>query len=150
MKSALEGIPAPLQKQIIYRMLGMGIFVIITIVLIIKTTPFMTILPGVLVALLCSVSGLILMIQCVSGNYIVLSGKCISVSRTLLKQRVKYITIQTAEHKVRILVNSRLRKCINGAVFQVYLSKRTPVYNIDGIQVIHQYLAIDIEVKEDD
>lgn len=145
MKDAFRTLPSPLQRQIMSRLaIGIG-FLFVTILFVIAKTPFLVVVPGIVVSLFCGISGISLFFLAISGDYIVLHGKCTDIFRSPVKKRVTSILLQTDEHVVQIRLNRSTHKFTVGVIMDVYLNKHTPVYVKDGIKIIYQYITLDVK-----
>jgi hypothetical protein len=145
MIAVFKQIPSPLQKQALIR-LGLGaVFFILLIALLFTVRDISLWLPSAGAALFFAASTISLFRRAVLGEYVVVSGVCQSVGLTAFRQRSKYMILQTGEHTVRAALHGRLRKVPAGTAVDFYIAKNTPIYLKDNMQVLYNYLAIDIK-----
>jgi len=81
----------------------------------------------------------------VSGEYAVVSGICQSVALTPIRGRVKNIILQSGEHTLLITLHGRFGTIWAGTAVDLYAAKNTPIYEKNGVQILYNYLAIDVK-----
>ena len=78
------------------------------------------------------------------GEYVTVTGECAGVELTAVKKRVKSIHLRTDECTLRVVLRGRMRKIPIGAEILLYAAKNTPIYEYNGSQMMHTYLAIEV------
>jgi len=144
MMTAFRQIPDPLQKQTLIRF-GLGVvFILLMSILHFISRDIFIWLPCAGAAIFFIASAFALFRRAVLGEYVVVSGVCQHVELTAVKRRAKFIILKTDEHNVQVTLHSRARKISVGTVVDLYLAKSTPIYVRDNVQILNNYLAIDI------
>jgi len=113
------------------------------ITLLITINDLYTILPFIGLSVFCVIQALLLFFRAGGGGYVIIHGECKETILTTVRKRTKSIILDTEEHTVQIIVKQRLRRIPTGTVLDVYVAENTPVYEKDGIQLLHSYWAID-------
>jgi hypothetical protein len=145
MRDEFSRLPRLLQHQILVRFgLGMGFFVIF-ILLLITVRDFYLYLPCALACIFFLLTAFFLFQRIAIGEYVVISGQCTEVGMTVLKRRIKYLMLSTDDYNVKVILRSRTRKIQKGATIKLYILKNTPVYEENGIQVLCNYIALEIK-----
>ena len=144
MRNAFKQIPEPLQKQILYRLgLGAAIF-LLTAALLINSPDRFSILSCTAIIVFCIVSAFFLFRRAVVGDYVVVSGECLSVALTAVRKRTKMITIKTEDgHTLQVMIKQRLKKIRAGSRITLYVAANVPVYEKGSAHLLHSYLAMD-------
>ena len=147
MKSAFMQIPAPLQRQALI-MLGIGVLFLLTLIVLLLFTPDVYILlPCAGASVFCIMTAFSLVRRSILGEYIVISGVCWDIGFTRVKRRARYIMLHTGEHVIQVMLHGRNRNVSENADIDVYIAKNSPLYERDGVQILYNYLAIDIKQK---
>jgi hypothetical protein len=81
----------------------------------------------------------------VLGEYLILSGVCCGVGFTQAKRRAKYIIMQTDGHVFQVMLHNRYKNISEGVEIVLFVSEDTPIYEMDSVQILYAYLAIDIK-----
>ena len=145
MRTDLSHIPVPLQKQTLIR-LGIGIlFFILMIALLFVTRDIYILLPCAGMSVFFSAAAFTIFRQSVTGEYVVVNGIFRSVALTLIRRRAKYIVLQSGEKLLQVPLRDRSKTVCAGAVVELYAAKKAPIYEKDGVQILSDYLAIDIK-----
>lgn len=71
-------------------------------------------------------------------------GICEHIETTGLRKRIKSITIELAENKLKIMIRHRIKRIAVGDTVVVYLAESTQVYDRDDGYLIGSYYALDI------
>lgn len=143
MKERFRQVPTSLQAQVFLR-LGIGalsFFAGIFIWVYSRTASFA--LPCMLLSLILIVNGLILLYNCIVGNYIRLEGVCTDIEHTRFRKKVKAVTLEFDERYVYVQINRPFFKIKVGDNVTLLVSDKTPVYEKDGTYIIYSYLSLD-------
>ena len=143
MLQTFKEISAPLQKQIIYR-LAFFIVSFILFVTLLFMNDFYLVLPFAAITVFILVSAFFLFKTAALNEYVVISGECYDIVLTAVRRRTKTLFLRTESGNIQIAA-SRIRKIPVGAKIDVYVSKKTPVYERDGMNVLYTNLAIDVK-----
>ncbi len=102
---------------------------------------------GIVVMIFCTSQALWLFYVADRKKYVVISGICCDMAVTPIRKRVKALLLRTAVNNseviVRVTVRGRMKKLLPETRLDVYIAEKTVVYERDGAQQIHGYLAID-------
>jgi len=93
-------------------------------------------IPCIAAAVLCLISAAMLYYRCLQGRYVEITGVCTEIERTGIRKRIKAIYLQTAEHTVRVVGIKAVRNLAIGDSLKLFVADNTPVYNMEGCNVI--------------
>lgn len=85
----------------------------------------------------------LLLRRCPSGQYVAVSGVCLSVERTGLRRRVKSLTVSAPPHTVKCLPRGKLSGIAVGDTVTLYIAANAPVYERDGCLLVDGCMAIE-------
>ena len=143
-QAQFTAIPEPLQKQIWFR-LGLAMAFLLLFILVLATmADWMAAIPFIGLSVFGIASAGALFSQAVAGRYVVIQGQCIEAATTPIRKRCKSILVQTDRHVVQLMMKQRLKRVPVGVSLEIYVASNTQVYEKDGTQLLHTYLAINI------
>lgn len=144
MKEKFNSIPKPLKKHILLHF-GFGVLSLLAaIVVLIIAKDFILSLPGWILLVYMAISGGTMLYNTLKGNFVVVTGPCISVDRTRFLKRVKAIHIQTERGPMRVPIHKQINKLNEGDAITIYMPSKTRIYEQDEGLVAFGYYAIDI------
>ena len=142
MAEQFKQIPSPLQKQILIRLAGSGLGIVMLILILAYRGSWQLLLPGITIFLAFAVNAWQLFHKCVQGAYVVFHGQCIEIERTGIRKKIKAVYIQSEDRCIRIVTQlQKIRRLSVSDKLTVYLAENTPVYDHDGCLVIFQIIA---------
>ena len=144
MKERFKTLPDALKWQIASRFAGGAGFLLLFIVILIFYRSVYLWLPSLFFMSLLIVSGVFLMYNSITGNYVSVSGVCEDIEFTGIRRRVKSITLKLEENSLKISVRHKIKKLKLGDTVIVYLSVKTPVYPQDSGYVVFNYYAMEV------
>ena len=144
MREKLKSIPFPLQKQIIIRFATGLLFVFLFFVILFCFWDVYLFLPCAFFAVFLIVNAIFLFYNSYKGNYVCVEGICEHIETIGLRKRIKSITLELVENKLRIMIRHRIKRIAVGDTVIVYLAKSTQVYEPDDGYLINNYYALDI------
>ena len=147
MVSTFKLVPDPLRKQILIKFGYSLLSLILLVAMLFITRDLYILLPCAGMAIFFTAATLILFRQSALGEYMVIHGECQYVEFTATKRRIKYITLQTGDQTLRVMLHGRLKTVSNDATIDLYVTEDTPVYENNGVQILYQYMAIDIKQR---
>lgn len=147
MREALTNLPKPIKRLILWRCGIAFAALVLFAVLLGITKDFILALPCIILSLFLIVSCGILFINYCEGNVICLDCICVNLEYTILRNRIKAFQVETDCRTIRFLTRRRLRNLQIGDKFTIYLSKKTPVYERDGVDVICEFYTIEKTVE---
>ena len=143
MADQFKQIPAPLQKQILSRLAGSGLGIVVLILILTYRGSWQLMLPGLAIFVAFTMSAWLLFCNCVQGTYTVIQGQCTEIERTGIRKKIKAVYIQSDDRCIRIVTQfQKIRKLAVGDKLTVYLAENSPVYEHDGCLVIFHVIAI--------
>lgn len=142
MKEKFMQIPQPLRKQIWLRCGGAGMGAVMLLIVLIYSTDWRFMIPCIAAAVLCLISAAMLYYRCLQGRYVEITGVCTEIERTGIRKRIKAIYLQTAEHTVRVVGIKAVRNLAIGDSLKLFVADNTPVYNMEGCNVICAYITM--------
>lgn len=142
MKEQFLTIPKPLQKQVLLRLAGgiLGLILFILVLIFYKDWRFW--FPCVILSVMCLASAGTLFFRCILGNYVVVEGVCTDIDKSLIRKRVKAIYVRNDQFSIKIVNAKRIRNLSIGDTVTVYVADNSAVYDVDGMKVICYYLAM--------
>ena len=140
-KAQFHTIPEPLQKQILIRLGFVLAFLLLFILILSMKFDWLTVAPFIGLSIYSVVSAVLLFQRAVTGKYVVVLGRCTETVETLIRKKTKSILMETDEHTVRVFLRQRTKRIPKDAVLEVYVADNAPVYEKDGIKLLHSYLA---------
>ena len=144
MKEKWVKMPKALQRQVLFRSGGGGLFLMILLFLITGSRDLYLLLPCVLCMFWLAGSGFWLFLQAAEGNYMRLQGQCIRIDMAGLRKRVRAVHLALEQGTVKIPVRYRISRLSEGDIIVVYVAEETPVYERDGEYIIGNYYAMEI------
>lgn len=85
----------------------------------------------------------LLLRRCLSGQYVAVGGVCLSVERTVLRRRVKSLTVSAPPHTVKCLLRGKLSGIAVGDTVTLYIAASAPVYERGGCLLLDGCMAIE-------
>ena len=144
MREAFKKIPEPLQRQIIYRLLTGAAILIVSAVFLMNSMDMLSVMACVAIMGFCIISAFLLFRKAVIGDYVVISGACLSVALTAVRRRTKMITLHTEDdHILQVMIKQRLKKIRAGSQVTLYVAANVPVYEKGDGHILHSYLALE-------
>jgi len=145
MVSTFKRIPAPLRKQTLISMGFSLLFILLLIIMLFIARDLYLLLPCAGAAVFFAAATNSLFRRAILGDYLIISGECQSITFTAVKRRVKYITLQAGDQIIQVMLHSRLMAITEGTAVDLYVTADAPVYENGGVQILYNYLAIDIK-----
>lgn len=143
MKEKFLSIPLPLQKQILLRLGGAGIGVATFLLVLSYRSDWRLLLPCIALIALCAGSSLSLYDRCIQSKYVAVTGCCVEIERAAWRRRTKAIYLRNDQYSIKLAGVRKIKNIIVGDQLMVYIADNTAVYEVDGCQVICNYLAIE-------
>lgn len=143
MKEKFLSIPLPLQKQILLRLGGAGIGAVTFLLVLSYRSDWRLMLPCAALIVLCVGSSLSLYDRCIQSRYVAVTGNCVEIEKSAWRRRIKAIYLRTDQYSIKLAGARKVKNLIVGDPLIVYIADNTAVYEVDGCQVICNYLAIE-------
>jgi len=142
MKEQFLTIPKPLQKQVLLRLAGgvLGLILFILVLIFYKDWRFW--FPCVILSVMCLASAGMLFVRCVQGRYVVVEGVCTDIEKSLFRRRIKAIFIRNDQFLIKVINAKRIRNLSVGDTITIYVADNSAVYEVDDAKVICYYLAM--------
>lgn len=139
----VQKMPRPLKQQFFAR-LGIGL-VAITLFAIIQvlTKDFYLAVPVIVLAIFMIASGLFLFNSYKKGNILCVKCSCIYIERTKIKNRIKSIHVLTEKGVLQLFIRRKIKNLAVGDDLNIYISKKTAIYERAKQNVICDYCAIE-------
>lgn len=144
MKKIFQSLPSPIQKQVILRLGGGLLFMILFIIMLIMSRDFTMSLPALVVAVFLFINVGVILYTFLKGKYISVEGTCLRLDTTEIRKRAKALYIAVDEGVVKIQLKHKIPKAEIGNRIIVYLSEKAPVYEKDDILILNNYYSIEI------
>ena len=144
MREDFKKLPKVLKKNIFYR-IGLGLLFLTVFVLMCILADYLVfaIAPAAF-AMFLLMDGIGMMIRCIGGDYVELTGVCIEVSKSNVRRRTKYILIETARGAVKLPIRIKPQSVKEGDNLVIYVPDHASVYDYKGNMVVCEFYAIEI------
>jgi hypothetical protein len=133
LKDEFKKLPVPLKKQIINRVAAGGLFLLLFAVISAVAHDFILSLPCLLAAGYFMINGGVMLVHCVSGQYVTIRGTCTEIEKSVLRKRVKALYISSEKGAWKIPAQRKAKGIAAGTEITVYMSDKTRVYEQNGI-----------------
>ena len=147
MKEKFLSIPEVLQKQILLRLCGTGVGIVMLVIVLAYGGDWRFLIPCIALSILCFGAAAALYDRCLQGKYVAVAGTCSEIERFHLRRRIKALYLRNELHNIKLVGVRRIRNLIVGDSVTVYIADDAAVYEIDGLQVVCHYLAIEKGTK---
>ena len=144
MKEKWIKMPKALQRQVLLRSGGGGLFLMILLFLMTGSRDLYLLLPCIVCMFWMAGSGFWLFLRAAGGNYMRLQGQCIRIDTSGLRKRVHAVHLALEQGTVKIPVRYRISRLSEGDTIVIYVAERTPVYERGGEYIIGNYYAMEI------
>lgn len=142
MRKRFSQLPGPLQRVILFRLSGVLFGGSILILALVSGSNWMLIFPAVVIMLYALFSAFVLFLECSEGSILTIEGSCSSLEQSVIRKRIQAIYLRSDYHDIRIVCRyGKVRDIRPGDTITVFLREKTPVYEMEGYQVICDYLA---------
>lgn len=136
-------IPAPLQRQILRRGLMGCAFFLLSLIFLLLGYDAMLVLPGFGFMLFCMGSAMRLFYIADGNRYVIVEGICTEVTKSMLFQRAKAVTLEAGGKTLRVQLKQYKRSCKAGTSLRLYIQENTKVYEQDGAMFLYDYISIE-------
>lgn len=144
MREQFAKLPQALQKQALFRGAMGVVSCLLAVAIFLYTGEFVLSLPCLCLGGYIGGAGLLQLYQWGKKDYVVVSGRCEGITRTLWKKRARFIIIML-EGQQRIIVPCYFYKIpAVGSTVTLYLSTKEPVYEKDGRFILYHYYTMEI------
>lgn len=145
MKGKFKQLPETLQKRIIIRFAAATLFSLLSVAILVISGDAYLYIPCLLFAGSLFANTALLQYNCLSGNFVSLSGVCTHIEATPFRKRIKSITLKLDDNKrLTLSVRKQLKRLKVGGTVIVYLSEKAPVFIRAGEYWMNSYYAIEI------
>ena len=143
MKEKFLSIPEMLRKQILLRFAGTGIGLAMLLIVLAYRGDWRFLIPCISLSLLCLGSAASLYDRCLQKKYVAVEGTCTEIERVPLRRRIKALYLRNDKHNIKLVGVRRIKNLMTGDQLTIYVADDAAVYEIDGYQVVCNYLAIE-------
>lgn len=147
MKEKFLGIPEVLRKQILLRLGSSGIGIAMLVIVLAYGGDWRFLIPCIALSILCFGAAASLYDRCLQGKFVAVTGTCSEIDRVPLRRRIKALYLRNEHHNIKLMGVRRIRNLVVGDLITVYIPDDAAVYEIDGHQVVCNYLAIEKGTK---
>lgn len=147
MKEKFLSIPAVLRKQILLRLGGAMAGVAMLVIVLAYRGDWRFLIPCIALSILCFGAAASLYDRCLQGKFVTVTGTCSEIERVPLRRRIKAIYLRNDCHSIKLMGVRRIKNLVVGDSVTFYIADDEAVYEIDGYQVVCNYLAIEKEPK---
>lgn len=147
MKEKFLGIPEVLRKQILLRLGGSMAGMAMLVIVLAYRGDWRFLIPCIALSILCFGAAASLYDRCLQCKFVVVTGICSEIERVTLRRRIKALYLRNDHHNIKLMGVRRIRNLVVGDSVTVYIADDAAVYEIDGYQVVCNYLAIEKGTK---
>lgn len=147
MKEKFMRIPEVLRKQILVRLGGTGVGIAMLLIVLAYRGDWRFLIPCIALILICCGSSISLYDRCLQGKYVIVEGTCTEIERVPLRRRIKALYLRNDQHNIKLVGVRRIKNLIVGDSVTIYVADDAAVYEIDGYQVVCNYLALEKGAK---
>ena len=141
MKRVRALFPQALQQQLFIRS-GLALFCLVLAIGTVAFVSFTVAIPFLIGAVLLTSSAVHLYRIGMRGQYLILRGVILKVTRTSLRQRPKSILLEANGKALLVMLRNRHAVVREGENVTLYIADTTPLYEWQGIHRLHAYLAM--------
>lgn len=141
----LKQLPYVLKKQLSLRLFGGIISLLLFVTILIITQEFVFALPCLIFSIFVFVNLVNMLYNIIIGSYVCVQGCCEQVETAGLRKRVKSITVDFNGTRMVLPIRQKSRKILAGSMVTIYMSKKTPVYEKDGLNYAYEYYALEFD-----
>lgn len=143
MKARFLLLPGALQTQILRRAAACAVSMLLfALALIVYGDLWLCLSLAAFAAVFAAMTALLLR-RCLSGQYVAVSGVCLSVECTGLRRRVKSLTVSAPPHTVKCLLRGKLSGIAVGDTVTLYIAASAPVCERGGCLLLDGCMAIE-------
>ena len=144
MREDFKKLPKVLKKNIFYR-IGLGLLFLTVFVLMCIFADYLVfaIAPAAF-AMFLLMDGIGMLIRCIGGNYVELTGICTEVSQSTFRRRTKHILVETPRGTVKLPIRMKPQSIKEGDNLVIYVPDHASVYDYKGNMVVCEFYAIEI------
>lgn len=141
-------LPILLKNRIIINLLIATLAVLLFFIVIFCFFDVVLALPCLILSVLIIVKTAILFYNCIAGNYLEIKGVCSDVEKTPFRKRIKSITLKAEDKKLKLNAHYSIKNICIGDALTVYISKRTSLYNQNGIYIANEFYGVSVDKEE--
>ena len=147
MKEKFLSIPEVLRKQILLRLGGTVAGVAMLVIVLAYRGDWRFLIPCIALSVLCFGGAASLYDRCLQGKFVAVTGTCSEIEQVPLRRRIKALYLRNDRHDIKLMGVRRIKNLVVGDSFTIYIADDAAVYEIDGYQVVCNYLAIEKGTK---
>lgn len=147
MKEKFLSIPEVLRKQILLRLGGTATGMAMLVIILAYRGDWRFLIPCIALSILCCGAAASLYDRCLQGKYVAVTGTCSEIERVPLRRRIKALYLRNDRHNIKLMGVRRIKNLVVGDSVTFYIADDAAVYEIDGYQVVCNYLAIEKGTK---
>lgn len=147
MKEKFLSIPKVLQKQILLRLGGAVAGIAMLFIVLAYRGDWRFLIPCMAISILCFGTAVSLYDRCLQGKFITVTGICSEIEWSSLRRRLKTLYLHNDRHSIKLVGVRRIRNLAVGDFVTVYMADDAAVYEVDGYQVVCNYLAVEKGAK---
>lgn len=147
MKEKFLSIPEVLRKQILLRLGGTAAGMAMLVIVLAYRGDWRFLIPCIALSILCCGTAASLYDRCLQGKFVAVTGTCSEIERVPLRRRIKALYLRNDSHSIKLMGVRRIKNLVVGDSVTFYIADDAAVYEIDGYQVVCNYLAIEKGTK---
>ena len=147
MREKFLGIPEVLRKQILLRLGGTMAGTAMLVIVLAYRGDLRFLIPCIALSILCFGAAASLYDRCLQCKFVAVTGICSEIERVTLRRRIKALYLRNDHHNIKLMGVRRIKNLVVGDSVTVYIADDAAVYEIDGYQVVCNYLAIEKGTK---
>ena len=137
-------LPEPLRCVLVFRLVAALISAILLVACLIFTPGIRLAIPPLISMVYSLFAGSVLFSDWANGKCICLQGTCSAIEKTLFRRRTAAIYVSLEDKIIMVRPIFPVPSVQIGYTVAIYLSRKFPVYERDGLQVIPRYYALNV------
>lgn len=143
MKDKFLTIPSPLQKQILVRLGGCAAGLAMLALVLAYGGDWHFLIPCFSLIAVCLSTAFSLYDRCIQEKYVIVEGICAEIDRVPFSRRIKALYLRNDQFSIKLVGVRKIKNLVIGDHIRIYVADTAVVYEMDGNQVICNYLAIE-------
>ena len=148
MKGKCKKLPEALKKQVLLRSGGSAVFFLLFLYFLWSAGDAYMLFPCFLFFCVVTGNGIWFFSRCVYGQYVRLQGECIRTEAAGFRKRIRSFYLAYETGVVKVPVKSRIRNLREGDMVSVYIADNAPVYEKEGVFLVGDYYALEINGRK--
>ena len=144
MKEKFMGIPSILRKQIFMKLFLGILSLIICLITLFTFDELYFVVPFFVLTGVAIVGGILMLRNCLAGNYVEVKGVCENIENTAFRKRIKSVQILFDDTRIKVIIHLKKNAVKIGDNVILYVPNNAQVYEHKGGKTVCDFYALDI------